>query len=76
MNLLLILVCLISSVVYGESPTLNPLKVKHQILLEEGVQVEKIVLQGQTHNTIMMRTVLTDGPDPAAVVADVIKSKL
>lgn len=35
-------------------------------------QVEKIVLPGQTHNTMVMRGVMTDGEDPAYIVAKII----
>jgi len=41
-----------------------------------GVEVEKIVLPGQTHNTVMMRTVLFDGPDPAEIIANIVKIRL
>ncbi len=45
-------------------------------LLQAGIPVEKIVLKGQTHNTIAMRSVLTDGLDPAEAMANVIKTQL
>lgn len=45
-------------------------------LKEAGVQAEKMILVGQTHNTIMLRKVLSDGVDPAEVIAGVIKSTL
>lgn len=38
-----------------------------------GVAVQKIILPGQTHNTILMRTVLSDGIDPAELIADIAK---
>lgn len=41
-----------------------------------GVNVDKIVTPGQTHNTLIMRKVLSDGIDPAEVIANVIKEKL
>jgi len=37
-----------------------------------GARVEKIVLPGQTHNTILMRKVLSGGIDPSEVIATVI----
>jgi len=36
------------------------------------VDVEKITLQGQTHNTMLLRSVMSDGPDPSKVIADII----
>lgn len=45
-------------------------------LTQAGVPVEKIVLKGQTHNTVAMRSVLTDGQDPAEAIANVVKPKL
>lgn len=41
-------------------------------LKHAGVGIEKIVLPGQTHNTIIMRKVMSEGEDPAKVIADVI----
>lgn len=45
-------------------------------LVAANVPVEKILLKGQTHNTIAMRTILTEGPDPAKVLGKVIQNKL
>lgn len=42
-------------------------------LQQDGNQVERIVLEGQTHNDLIIRGVLTDADDPAHVLADVIK---
>ena len=39
-------------------------------------QVEKIVLPGQTHNTMAMRAALFDGEDPAETIAKVIKQSI
>lgn len=39
-----------------------------------GNNVQKIVLPGQTHNTIIMREVFVDGEDPAHAIARVIRS--
>jgi acetyl esterase len=44
-------------------------------LKENDVDVDKIVLPGQTHNTIIMREILSDGVDPAEIVAHTMKSK-
>jgi hypothetical protein len=41
-----------------------------------GNKVEKIVLSGQTHNTFVMRKAISDGEDPAKVIADVISKDL
>lgn len=41
-----------------------------------GVPTEKIILAGQTHDTIAMRRVLSEGPDPASVLAQAIHSAL
>lgn len=41
-----------------------------------GVKVEKIILPGQTHNTIMMRAVLSDSTDPAEIIANIAKIRL
>ena len=38
-----------------------------------GNPVEKIVLPGQTHNTVLLRKVMSDGDDPAEVIARIIK---
>lgn len=43
-------------------------------LKQAGNKCEKILLSGQTHNTMVMRDVMTDGEDPAQVVAKVIKA--
>lgn len=48
----------------------------YQKLSAAGVNVKKIILPGQTHNTIMMRTVLSDGPDPAEIIANIAKMHL
>lgn len=36
------------------------------------VEVEKIILSGQTHNTIIMRKAMSDGEDPAKFFADIM----
>lgn len=51
-------------------------EVYYRKLAEAGIPVEKIVLPGQTHNTMLLRQEMSDGPDPAKVIADVINSKL
>jgi acetyl esterase len=35
--------------------------------------VDRIVLPGQTHNTILLRGFITDGVDPAKVIADLLR---
>jgi len=47
-----------------------------QKLQAAGIPVEKLILTGQTHNTIALRKILTDGADPAMVIAQVIKTRL
>ena len=47
-----------------------------QKLKNGGVSVEKIVLKEQSHNTIALRKILSDGSDPAIVIAQIIKNKL
>ncbi|HSX26234.1 MAG TPA: alpha/beta hydrolase [Chlamydiales bacterium] len=48
----------------------------YQKLADANVPVEKIILAGQTHDTIAMRKVLAEGPDPAETIAKVIQAKL
>lgn len=45
-------------------------------LIKAGIEAKKVLLRGQTHNTIMMRKVLSDGPDPAKIIADIVKEHL
>ncbi|MBN2689369.1 MAG: alpha/beta hydrolase [Gammaproteobacteria bacterium] len=45
-------------------------------LKEVGNDVESILIPGQTHNTILMRSVLSDGVDPATVIADVVRKHI
>jgi acetyl esterase len=40
------------------------------------ISVNKMVLPGQTHNTMIMRKVMSDGVDPAETIAEVIKQRL
>ncbi len=54
----------------------NDSEAYYKKLKAAGNQVEKIILQGQTHNTIILRGVISDGEDPAAVVSKVIQKKL
>lgn len=42
-------------------------------LIEAGNQVNKLVLKGQTHSTILCRKVCTDGEDPAIVAGRCIR---
>ena len=48
-------------------------EIYHQCLVKAGNNVEKIVLPGQTHNTLILRKAMCDGRDPAEVVAEVIR---
>lgn len=45
-------------------------------LISAGNKVTKIILPGQTHSTILFRKALSDGIDPAFVIADNIKKIL
>lgn len=45
-------------------------------LKSAGVEVNKIILPGQTHNTFIMREIMIDGTDPAEAIANVIKEKI
>jgi len=40
-------------------------------LTAAGNRVERILLQGQTHNPLILRKAMTDGEDPAKTIADV-----
>jgi len=48
-------------------------EIYYECLMKAGNDVEKIVLPGQTHNTLILRKAMCDGRDPAEVVAEVIK---
>lgn len=45
-------------------------------LIKAGIEAKKVLLRGQTHNTIMMRKVLSDGPDPTKIITDIVKEQL
>ncbi|ODN43704.1 alpha/beta hydrolase fold domain-containing protein [Piscirickettsia litoralis] len=45
-------------------------------LKSHSAHVEKIILEGQTHNTIVMRQALKDGKDPAHVIGDVLLNRM
>ena len=44
----------------------------YHTLKQAGVAVERILLPGQTHNTMIMRDITRDDIDPARVIADII----
>ncbi len=48
-------------------------EIYYECLVKAGDNVEKIVLPGQTHNTLIFRKAMCDGRDPAEVVAEVIR---
>lgn len=50
----------------------NDTEAYYRKLTQEGAEAEKIILPGQTHNTVAMRKVLFEGKDPAVVIAEVI----
>lgn len=43
-----------------------------RLLQKNGVNVRKKILKGQSHNTIALRKILTEGPDPAKIIAELI----
>ena len=47
-----------------------------QKLTAANIPAEKIVLKGQTHNTIAMRRIFAEGPDPASIIGNLIQNKL
>lgn len=47
--------------------------IRSNLVASSDSRVEKIVLPGQTHNTLTMRQVFLDGEDPAHTIAKVIK---
>lgn len=51
----------------------NHIEAYYEKLKKNGCDVTKFLFFGQSHNTIIMREVLKDGEDPAAVVAEVLK---
>ncbi len=66
-----------TTIIVGEYDGLrNDSESYYQKLKAAGNAVTKIVLPGQTHNTMVMRSVLSDGEDPAHVIANSIKAEL
>lgn len=66
-----------TTLIVGEYDGLrNDSEAYYKKLKAAGVKVEKILLPGQTHNTLVMRAAMTDGEDPAKVMADVILKNL
>lgn len=66
-----------TTIIVGEYDGLrNDSESYYKKLGENNVSVNKIVLPGQTHNTIIMRDVMTDGTDPTEVIAHVMKSRV
>ncbi len=47
----------------------------YEKLNADKVQVEEIILSGQTHNTIIFRTDNEDNEDPAIIIANILKKK-
>lgn len=65
-----------TTLVCGEYDALrNDSESYFQKLSAASIPVEKIILKGQTHNTIAMRGILAEGPDPTEIIANVIKEK-
>ena len=44
----------------------------YQRVKQAGNQVDRIIIPGQTHQTLLMRAVMSDGKDPAKIIAEVI----
>ena len=66
-----------TTLIVGEYDRLrNQTELYHQKLETANMDCEKLVLPGQTHNTYILRGVMTDGEDPAEIIADVIKKTL
>lgn len=54
----------------------NDSEAYYQKLQKGGIKTQKIILPGQTHQTVALRGALTEGPDPAEVMAQVITNIL
>ncbi len=66
-----------TTIIVGEYDGLRSDSEAYYVQLKNaGVTVNKIVLTGQTHCPLIMREVMTDGDDPAQVIADVINQSL
>lgn len=66
-----------TSIIIGEYDGIrNDSEAYYKKLKEAGNLVEKIILPGQTHNTIVLRETMSDGEDPAKTIADIITRKL
>lgn len=52
----------------------NDSEAYYQKVKQAGNRVEKIVLPGQTHNTFVMRGGMSDGEDPAKMIANILTS--
>lgn len=48
----------------------------YQRLVDAGNEVERIILPGQSHCTMVLREVLHEGRDPAEVIAEVVKCSI
>lgn len=53
----------------------NASEAYYKRMKEANNQVNKIILPGQPHDTILMRQVMSDGEDPAQIIANVILDK-
>lgn len=54
----------------------NDTEAYYQKLIRAKHSVEKVILAGQTHNTMIMRGIFNDGIDPALVFSELIKKNL
>jgi acetyl esterase len=63
-----------TTVIVGEYDGVrNDSEAYYQKLKQHHVNVERILLPGQTHNAAILRAVMTDGEDPAKTMANIIK---
>lgn len=61
------------TVITGEyDPCRSQSEAYYEKLNQQVAKVERIVLTGQTHNTLMMRDVMSDGEDPALTIANLL----
>ena len=62
-----------TTIIVGEYDGLrNDAEAYYQRVKAAGNQVKKVLLPGQTHNTIILREAMTDGEDPAEVIAKLV----
>lgn len=66
-----------TTLLFGEYDALrNDSEAYFEKLKGANVSVEKILLKGQCHNTIVMQGLSPEGPDPSEVIATILRNKL